>query len=42
MIRLGADLADLQQRWILTPVALGGGWPDGTIYRVDGVLTVGA
>ena len=42
VIRLGADLADLQQRWILTPVALGGGWPDGTIYRVDGVLTVGA
>jgi Protein O-mannosyl-transferase TMEM260-like len=42
VIRLGDDLAALQERYVLTPVNLGGGWPDGTIYRVDGVVLVGA
>jgi hypothetical protein len=38
VIRLPADLADLQLRYVLTAVSLGGGWPDGTLYRVDGVI----
>jgi len=38
VIRLPDDLAALEARYVLTAVSLGGGWPDGTLYRVDGVI----
>ena len=38
LIRLPQDLATLRLHYVLTPVSLGGGWPDGTLYRVDGVV----
>jgi hypothetical protein len=38
VIRLPEDLDALRTHYVLTPVSLGGGWPDGTLYRVDGVL----
>jgi len=38
LIRLPEDLAKLRLHYVLTPVSLGGGWPDGTLYHVDGVV----
>jgi hypothetical protein len=38
LIRLPEDLANLRLHYVLTPVSLGGGWPDGTLYHVDGVV----
>lgn len=38
VIRLPEDFDALRTRYVLTPVNLGGGWPDGTLYRVDGAL----
>jgi hypothetical protein len=38
VIRLPEDLEQLGLHYVLTPVSLGGGWADGTMYRVDGVI----